>query len=105
MGISASKCQQLADIIGGEVISSTPVCTIMRLRDDIKATILGLPTRSPLALPFMLTFENNSLNLGETVLRQKEVNPMLTALRRRGLIVTAFHNHWLFEKPRLMYMH
>jgi Domain of Unknown Function (DUF1259) len=103
-GINLSTCQRLADIIGGEVIQSTPVCVIMRLR-DIQATILGRRTRSPLALPFMLSFENNGLNLGETVLLQKEVNPMLDALQRRGLIVTAFHNHWLFEEPRLMYMH
>ncbi|HBJ01937.1 hypothetical protein BG258_11115 [Lysinibacillus fusiformis] len=26
-------------------------------------------------------------------------------LQRRGLIVTAVHNHWLFDNPRLMYMH
>ena len=102
--ISTSNCQQLANIIGGEVIQSTPVCVVMRLR-DIRATILNRRTRSPLALPFMLSFENNGLNLGETVLLQKEVNPMLDALRRRGIIVTAFHNHWLFEEPRLMYMH
>jgi hypothetical protein len=76
----------------------------MRLR-NIKATILGRRTRSPLALPFMLSFEDNGLNLGETVLLQREVNPMLDALRSRGIIVTAFHNHWLFEEPRLMYMH
>ena len=104
-GENASPCQRLADIIGGEVVQSTPVCVIMRLRDDIRATILGRRTISPLALPFMLSFENNGLNLGETVLLQKEVNPMIDALRRRGLIVTAFHNHWLFEEPRLMYMH
>ncbi|PAE37221.1 DUF1259 domain-containing protein [Bacillus sp. 7884-1] len=100
-----STCQRLADIIGGEVIQSTPVCVVMRLRDDIRATILGRRTLSPLALPFMLSFEKNGLNLGETVLLQKEVNPMLDALRSRGIIVTAFHNHWLFEEPRLMYMH
>ncbi|SFC40205.1 protein of unknown function [Bacillus sp. UNCCL81] len=29
----------------------------------------------------------------------------MTALRKRGIIVTAVHNHWLFDKPRLMYMH
>jgi hypothetical protein len=104
-GANASTCQRLAEIIGGEVIQSTPACVIMRLRDDIRATILGRRTISPLALPFMLSFENNGLNLGETVLLQREVNPMLDALRRRGLIVTAFHNHWLFEEPRLMYMH
>ncbi|WP_312857348.1 DUF1259 domain-containing protein [Neobacillus endophyticus] len=96
-------------MIGGMVIQATPVCVVMRLRDNIKATILERRTLSPLALPFMLSFENNvngrTLNLGESVLLQKEVNPMLTALRRRGIIVTAFHNHWLFEEPRLMYMH
>jgi hypothetical protein len=103
-GVNATTCQQLADIIGGMVVTPTPVCVVMRLR-NIRATILGRRTRSPLALPFMLSFENNGLNLGETVLLQREVNPMLDALRRRGIIVTAFHNHWLFEEPRLMYMH
>ncbi|MGG1675419.1 DUF1259 domain-containing protein [Neobacillus sp. NRS-1170] len=102
--ITASTCQRLADIIGGEVISAAPVCTVMRLR-DIKATILGRRTRSPLALPFMLSFENNGLNLGESVVLQRELNRFIAALRKRGLIVTAFHNHWLFENPRLMYIH
>jgi hypothetical protein len=73
-----SSCQKLVDIIGGEVVQSTPVCVIMRLR-DIQATILGRRTLSPLALPFMLTFENNDLNLGDTVLLQKEVNPIKKA--------------------------
>lgn len=99
-----STCQRLADMIGGEVVQATPVCVIMRLR-DINATILGRRTRSPLALPFMLSFEDNGLNLGESVIRQKEINPLMTALRKRGIIVTAVHNHWLFDKPRLMYMH
>ena len=102
--ITASTCQRLADIIGGEVIAAAPVCTVMRLR-DINATILGRRTRSPLALPFMLSFENNGLNLGESVVLQKELNRFIAALRKRGLIVTAFHNHWLFENPRLMYIH
>lgn len=99
-----SRCQRLADIIGGEVIQSSPVCVVMRLR-DIRATILERRTLSPLALPFMLSFERNGLNLGETVLLEKEVNPMIDALRKRGIKVTAFHNHWLFEEPRLMYLH
>jgi len=103
-----STCQQLANIIGGQVITSTPVCVVQRLR-NINATILGRRTRSPLALPFALSFENNiggqTLNLGETVILQSEINRFMTALRRRGLIVTAVHNHWLFDNPRLMYMH
>lgn len=104
----SSSCQRLADIIGGEVVTSTPVCLVQRLR-DIDASILGRRTRSPLALPFALSFEDNfrgkSLNLGETVILQDEINDFMSALRRRGLIVTAVHNHWLFDQPRLMYMH
>ncbi|HJV16469.1 MAG TPA: DUF1259 domain-containing protein [Bacillales bacterium] len=107
-GIKMSSCQQLADIIGGEVIVAAPVCVVQRLR-NINATILGRRTRSPLALPFALSFENNkngrTLNLGETVILQEEINPFLTALRRRGITITAVHNHWLFDEPRLMYMH
>ncbi|HWO95549.1 MAG TPA: DUF1259 domain-containing protein [Bacillus sp. (in: firmicutes)] len=107
-GIGTSSCAQLADIIGGMVITSTPVCVVQRLR-DINASILGRQTRSPLVLPFALSFEGdkdgNTLNLGESVILQKEANRLLSALRERGLIVTALHNHWLFEEPRLMYMH
>nr|WP_235616319.1 DUF1259 domain-containing protein [Lysinibacillus parviboronicapiens] len=105
--VDSKKCQELANIIGGEVITSTPVCVVQRLR-DIKATILGRTTRSPLALPFALSFEGigaNTLNLGESVVLQEEINPFMTELRKRGLIVTAVHNHWLFDNPRLMYMH
>lgn len=91
-------CQRLADIIGGQVITSTPVCVVQRLR-NIDATILGRRTRSPLVLPFALSFENNiggkTLNLGETVILQSEINRFMTALRRRGITVTAVHNHWL----------
>ena len=106
-GMNRSTCRKLADIIGGDVITSDPVCVVQRLR-DIDAKILGRRTQSPLALPFALSFENhsrNTLNLGETVILQKEINPFLTELRKRGLIVTAVHNHWLFDEPRLMYMH
>ncbi|HHW36041.1 MAG TPA: DUF1259 domain-containing protein [Bacillales bacterium] len=107
-GFNKSTCQQLANIIGGDVITSTPACVVQRNR-DINATILGRRTRSPLALPFALSFENNkggkTLNLGETVILEKEINRFLSALRSRGIIVTALHNHWLFDEPRLMYIH
>ena len=105
---NTATCQRLANIIGGDVITSTPVCVVQRLR-NINATILGRQTRSPLSLPFALSFENNrngnTLNLGETVILQREINPFLSELRKRNITVTAVHNHWLFDEPRLMYMH
>jgi Domain of Unknown Function (DUF1259) len=42
---------------------------------------------------------------GDFVLRAAEVNPVLRALRERGIAVTALHNHMLGEEPRLFFMH
>jgi len=36
---------------------------------------------------------------------QSQVNRLMSNLRKRGIKVTAVHNHWLKEQPRLMYMH
>lgn len=101
-------CQEFARILGGEsMLIDEDVCLVQKFR-DIDFTIEGVPTRSPLVNPQFFTFEirgGKVLNLGETVLLQEEVNPLLTELRDRDITVTAVHNHWLFEKPRAMYMH
>ncbi len=106
----AQLCNEFARILGGSgMVTPEGVCLVQKFR-NIPFTILGRPTRSPLVNPQFFTFEGvdsrgNALNLGETVLLQEEVNPLLTELRERNIIVTAIHNHWLFEEPRAMYMH
>ncbi|SDM84454.1 protein of unknown function [Fictibacillus solisalsi] len=103
-------CQEFARILGGQgSITENGVCLVQKFR-SIRFRILGRPTRSPLVTPQFFTFEDvdsrgRALNLGETVLLQEEINPLLTELRKRDIIVTAVHNHWLFEEPRAMYMH
>ena len=101
-------CQEFARILGGEgMLTDENVCLVQKFR-DIDFTIEGVPTRSPLVNPQFFTFEirgGEVLNLGETVLLQEEVNPLLTELRDRNITVTAVHNHWLFDDPRAMYMH
>jgi len=105
-----SLCQEFARILGGQgSLDENGVCLVQKFR-TIRFRILGRPTRSPLVTPQFFTFEDvdnrgRALNLGETVLLQEEVNPLLTELRKRDIIVTAVHNHWLFEEPRAMYMH
>lgn len=103
-------CSQFARILGAEILSSTEeVCTVTFTR-DINARILGRITNSPLALAALFSFEDEdsqgrTLNLGETVILQEEINDFITVLRRNGILVTALHNHWLFDNPRLMYIH
>src|SRR5690349_9734435 len=43
--------------------------------------------------------------MGDLVLTEDEVNPVMSALLDNGLEVTALHNHFFFETPRVFYMH
>src|SRR5437588_6050663 len=47
----------------------------------------------------------NDVMMGDLVLLEDEVNPVMSALLENGLQVTALHNHFFFESPRLFYMH
>lgn len=103
-------CNQFARILGGEhEIDEGPVCFVSRAR-KLNATILGRRTTSPLVRYQLFSFESldksgRALCLGETALFQDQANRLISNLRKNGIIVTALHNHWLFEKPRLMYIH
>jgi hypothetical protein len=77
---------------------------------NFREKIAGRPTQSPLVNNALFSFESmngngNTLNLGETVVFVEEANPFIKTLQELGMTVTALHNHWLFECPRLMYIH
>ncbi|SDD39766.1 DUF1259 domain-containing protein [Sporomusa acidovorans] len=105
-----NTCQEFARILGSTIImSSESSCVVSRMR-DIAVTILGRTSTSPLTLAAMFSYESpddqgRTLNLGETVILPREVNPFIDVLRDNGIIITALHNHWLFERLRLMYIH
>ncbi|MBE1442776.1 DUF1259 domain-containing protein [Paenibacillus sp. OAS669] len=103
-------CIQFGRILGGESeIDQGPVCFVTRMT-NLRARILGRRTLSPLVQMQMFSFESldasgRALCLGETAVHQNQVNRLMSNLRKRGIKVTAVHNHWLKENPRLMYMH
>lgn len=43
--------------------------------------------------------------MGDLVLLQDEVNPVMSALLDAGLSVTALHNHFFFDEPKVYFMH
>lgn len=103
-------CSEFARILGAQILSTEDnVCTVTFMR-NIDAEILERPTNSPLALSALFSFESpdrcgRTLNLGETVILEEEINDFVSILRQNGILVTAIHNHWLFDNPRLMYIH
>jgi hypothetical protein len=103
-------CEEFHRILGGMHTFENGICTIMKPRTNIKPVVLGRRGRSFLLIPQLFTFESltsdgRALCSGETVLLQEEFNPLVSKLRQHDIIVTAFHNHWLFDNPRLMYIH
>jgi hypothetical protein len=78
-------------------------------RNDLKVSIDGIAT--PTAFGFggwlAMTKGNGGMDvmMGDLVLQEDEVNPVMSALLDNGLGVTALHNHFFFESPRLFYMH
>ncbi|WP_414853418.1 DUF1259 domain-containing protein [Brevibacillus sp. IT-7CA2] len=104
-------CNRFSAILGGteHEITRGPVCFVSRNR-IFNASILGRKTTSPLVRYQLFSFESlnssgRALCLGETALFQNQVNRLLSNLRKNGIKVTAVHNHWLFDNPRLMYIH
>lgn len=103
-------CREFARILGSTPSVVNGVCTATRSRTNLHPVVLGRTAESFMFVPQAFSFENinksgKALCLGETVLLQEEVNPFMSKLRQHGIIVTATHNHWLFDKPRLLYMH
>src|SRR5205807_3200017 len=78
-------------------------------RNDLKVTIDGIPTPSPFGFGGWIALSKGSggsdVMMGDLVLLEDEVNPVMSALLDNGLDVTALHNHFFFESPRIFYMH
>lgn len=48
---------------------------------------------------------NSAMLMSDTVLLQEEVNPLISAAHANGLEISAIHNHFFYEEPRIFYMH
>jgi len=78
-------------------------------RNDLKVTVDGIPTPTPFGFGGWLAMTKGEggidVMMGDLVLLEDEVNPATSALLDNGLEVTAIHNHFFFESPRIFYMH
>jgi hypothetical protein len=77
-------------------------------RTDLKVTLDGVELKPGFALGGWLAFEKmgeQSMVMGDLVLTENEVNPVMTKLAAGGIEVTALHNHLLRNQPFTMYMH
>jgi hypothetical protein len=78
-------------------------------RKDMNVTVNGVQIKAGLALgswvAFKATSQGNAMAMGDLVLAEDEVAPVMAELQSGGIEITALHNHLIGESPRVMYMH
>ena len=78
-------------------------------RSDLTVRIGGRPAPTPFGFGGWIALTKASggheLLMGDLVLTEDEVNPVMSAILENGLEVTALHNHFFWEQPRIFYMH
>jgi len=77
-------------------------------RTDLTVTLDGVTIKPTLALGGWIAFKpahGGAMVMGDLVLLETEINPVMTALVHNGLEITAIHNHVLRGNPATFYMH
>jgi hypothetical protein len=78
-------------------------------RSDLQVAAAGVQLRPALALGSWVAFKDigggHAMVMGDLVLGEDEVAPVMRVLQAAGVEQTALHNHLLHESPRVMYMH
>ena len=78
-------------------------------RNDVAVTVASVRTPTPFGFGGWIAMTKGSggmdVMMGDLVLLQDEVNPVMSALLDNGVDVTALHNHFFWDDPRIYYMH
>jgi hypothetical protein len=77
-------------------------------RADLQVTAAGVRLTPPLGLTAWAAFTRvgaHAAVMGDMVLTEDQVNPAMSAALDNGLEVTALHNHFFWEQPRVLFMH
>jgi Domain of Unknown Function (DUF1259) len=77
-------------------------------RNDVTVTVASVATPTPFGFGGWIAMTKGTgmdVMMGDLVLLQDEVNPVMSALLENGLEVTALHNHFFWDEPHMFYMH
>ncbi len=104
-----SDYQEVLKILGRSGDYKADVLKVNIPRNDLDVSVGSVATPTPLGFGGWVAMTKGDAGwdvlMGDLVLLQEEVNPVMSALLERGLDVTALHNHFFWEDPRIFYMH
>jgi hypothetical protein len=109
-GIDTSKIEQLTHL-QGKLNEKENVFKVSYPRNDLRVTIAGVKATPPMGLTAWAAFTTMAdhpghlMVMGDMVLTEDQVNPVMSVALDNGLEVTALHNHFFGDKPKIMFMH
>src|SRR5213592_1323574 len=106
-GLETARIDELTGL-KGKMNEKEGVYRVTFPRDDVKVVVDGWTMPPFMGLGTWAAFtetSNGAMVMGDTVLFEDEVNAVMSAALDNGLNVTALHNHFFFDQPKVFFMH
>jgi len=105
--LDGAKIDQITGL-KGKLSEKEQVYKVSWPRGDVKVTVDGWTMPAFMGLGTWAAFteaKDGAMVMGDTVLFEDEVNDAMTSALDNGLSVTALHNHFIFDHPKVFFMH
>lgn len=105
--LDTAKIEQLT-ALKGEMNQKEGVFTVRAPRADLQVTTAGVKMNPAMGLTSYAAFKKagaKTMVMGDTTLLEDQVNPVMSVALDNGLEVTALHNHFFWDSPKVMFMH
>jgi uncharacterized protein DUF1259 len=105
--LDTAKIDQITGL-KGKLNEKEAVYKVTSPRSDVKVAVDGWTMPPFMGLGTWAAFtgeDDKAMVMGDTVVFEDEVNPAISAALDNGLSVTALHNHFLFDRPKVYFMH
>src|SRR5438094_9975701 len=105
--LDSGKIDQITGL-KGKLNEKEGVYKVTCPRNDVKVAVDGWTMPPFMGLGTWAAFietKSGAMVMGDTVLFEDEVNPAMSAALDNGLSVTALHNHFFFDHPKVYFMH
>lgn len=106
-GLDTARIEQLTGAKGA-LDAKEGVFKVSVPRKDLAVRVGGAKLNPRLGLTSWAAFQRageGTMVMGDIVVLEGEVDPVMSAALDAGLEVTALHNHFLWDEPRVMFMH
>jgi hypothetical protein len=104
-----AQYHEVLDYLGRKGDFAANVLKVNFPRSDLQISVAGVATPTPFGFGGWVALTKGDAGhfvmMGDLVLLQEEVNPVMSALLEHGIEVTALHNHFFWAQPAIFYMH